>query len=57
MKIVKFVVVVFSGILIFAMSGFAIDIDKNTMAIWFFDETKGNVVEDISGRGHDLKVG
>ena len=56
MTIVKFVVVVFSGILIGAMSGFAIDIDKNTMAIWFFDETKGNVVEDISGRGHDLKV-
>ncbi|MFQ6041489.1 MAG: LamG domain-containing protein [Candidatus Poribacteria bacterium] len=35
---------------------FAKGVDKNTMAIWMFDETKGDTVEDLSGRGHNLKV-
>jgi len=39
-----------------AVSGFAKGADKNTMAIWLFNETKGDTVQDLSGRGHNLKV-
>jgi len=36
--------------------GYAKGVDANTMAIWFFDETKGNTAQDSSGKGHNLKI-
>jgi len=41
---------------VFAVSVFGKGVDDNTMAIWLFDETKGDIAEDLSGRGHNLEV-
>ena len=32
------------------------DIDANTIALWTFDEAKGNTAADLSEKGHNLKV-
>ena len=32
------------------------EIDENTMALWSFNESKGNVIPDLSGRGHNLEI-
>ena len=32
------------------------DIDANTIALWTFDEAKGNTAADLSKKGHNLKV-
>ena len=32
------------------------EIDKHTIAVWLFEEGKGNKVEDVSGNGHDGKL-
>ena len=29
------------------------EVDKNTVAVWLFDEGAGDVVKDVSGNGHD----
>ena len=53
---VKLTLIILGCLFIFAVSVFAKGVDKNTMAIWLFDETKGDTVEDLSGRGHNLEV-
>ena len=32
------------------------DIDANTIALWTFDEAKGNTAAALSKKGHNLKV-
>lgn len=41
---------------VFALSAYAAGVDKNTMAIWLFDETAGNSIKDDSGRQHTLEI-
>ena len=31
------------------------DVDANTIALWTFDEAKGNTAADLSEKGHNLK--
>ncbi len=38
------------------VSVLAAGVDANTMAIWLFNETTGDDIEDASGRGHNLEV-
>ncbi len=56
MKLAKIVSHVLGFLLVFAMSISAADIDENTMAIWLFNESKGNEIADASGRGHNLEI-
>ncbi len=53
---VKLVLLILECFFISVVSVFAAGVDENTMAIWLFNETKGDTIEDASGRGHNLKV-
>jgi len=49
-------VLLLSCLLTLTSNGAAKEIDKNTMALWAFDESKGNIIPDLSERGHNLEI-
>lgn len=53
LRVALFTVVCF---FISTISVFAAGVDDNTMAIWLFDEVKGDEISDLSGRGHELEI-
>ena len=55
-NVLRLTLIVLGCFFVSSIYSFAKGPDENTMAIWLFNETKGNTVQDVSGNGHKLDV-